>query len=65
MKTIGDNVIIRKDLIAGMEYGNDDVVEGMLAYLGMDAIIMDIWCGEYILNVDDGDYCWTPEMIEN
>ena len=48
-----------------MEYGNDDVVDGMIPFFGMKAIITDIWCGEYVLDVDEGDYCWTPEMLDD
>lgn len=74
MFEIGNVVTIRKDLQLGeidlREYDNynenyESIVEPMLVYRGKSAIITDIDDeGEYVLDVDNGYWCWTHQMFE-
>ena len=65
MKNIGDVVHIRSDLVEHEDYGSDIVVGKMLEFCGAQSIIKDIEDGEYILDVDNGEWYWTDEMLED
>lgn len=74
MFKIGDVITIRKDLELGevdlTEYDNynqsyESIVVPMLAFKGRLATITDIDReGEYVLDIDNGNWCWTHQMFE-
>jgi hypothetical protein len=64
---IGDEVIIRPDLISGKEYGNYSVIPAMVPSKGKKAKIVGDYPAPkgYFLEVDGhtDTYLWTPEMF--
>ena len=65
MKNVGDIVHIKNNLESGEDYGTDTFVSEMAQYCGATATIVKLYNNEYILDVDDGDWCWTDEMFED
>lgn len=66
---IGDKVKIREDLVVDLAYGCDEFVSDMSEYCGKEATITGIYdnClvdGVYFLDIDDGTWYWTDEMLE-
>lgn len=63
---VGQEVVIRRDLVEGQMYGADDVVSEMLECCGKTATITSVlWGGKKCrLDVDESQWCWTPEMFE-
>lgn len=61
---VGDKVKIREDLIVDNVYGSDSFTEEMERYKGKTATIADIYMDKYEIDIDDGSWCWTDEMIE-
>lgn len=60
---IGDKVKIHEYLTLGM-YGELDLVQDMVEYLGMEAEIVDMDAdGDFTLDVDGGKYWWNKEMV--
>lgn len=67
---VGDRVRIRKDLKVSVHYGYDIFISDMSDYRGKEAIVTDIheYCPEgqaYLLDIDNGVWNWTEEMLEN
>jgi hypothetical protein len=62
---IGDKVRIRKDLIVANDYGSDSFTEEMEQYKGETATITDAYYDKYEIDIDDGSWCWTDEMLED
>lgn len=62
---VGDKVKIREDLEVGNCYGTNSVVEDMEEYRGAIATITEVYgYTEYLIDLDEGDWFWTPEMFE-
>lgn len=66
---VGDRVKIRADLAPyEVMYGADFVVKDMLPFLGCTATLtacVPEYEGQlFFLDVDTGEWCWTPEMFE-
>ena len=69
---VGDKVRIRADLKDGETYGADGFTGRMKKYCGKIAVIKDVkfkkkvlsWKPVYILDIDDGLWNWTGEMLE-
>jgi hypothetical protein len=62
---VGDKVKIREDLIVDNDYGSDGFTEEMEQYKGKTATITDIYWDKYDIDIDDGDWSWTDEMLED
>lgn len=62
---VGDKVKIREDLIVDNEYGSNSFAEEMEQYKGKTATITDTYFGKYEIDIDDGNWSWTDEMLEN
>ena len=61
---VGDKVKIRRNLKDGEKYNGIPFVEKMKKYEGKTAeITMRISAG-YELDIDDGKYCWSDDMLE-
>lgn len=60
---VGDEVVIRSDLINGEEYGDDTFVYQMIPLLGKKATIKNI-CGTKYIMYGCGNYNFTEEMID-
>ena len=65
MRNIGDIVTIKSDLVASRCYGVDSVTEDMIQFCGAQAMVKDLEDGEYLLDIDEGSWYWTDEMLEN
>lgn len=65
--SIGDKVKIREDLQKGKMYNfHYDIINEMLELKGKTAIITKYIPNEYYeLDIDNGEYCWTDEMLED
>ena len=62
---VGDKVRIKEELtIYGKFYGSEQVVTTMKKFLGKKARILKKGYNFYNLNIDNGKYCWTDEMLE-
>lgn len=64
---IGDKVKIREDLVVDLAYGCDVFISDMSEYCGKEATITDncFKDGVYSLDIDDGVWYWTEEMLED
>lgn len=68
---LGDKVTIRKDLVVKRYYFGDNTgfnvlfVKDMKKFLGRTAIIVSLCNSSYKLNIDNGLWFWTDEMLEN
>ena len=62
---IGDKVKIREDLIVNNVCGSDSFTEEMEQYKGKTATITDVYWDKYEIDIDDGSWCWTDEMLED
>lgn len=62
---VGDKVKIREDLIVDNEYGSDSFAEEMEQYKGKTATITGTYMSKYEIDIDDGSWCWTDEMLED
>ena len=62
---VGDKVRIREDLIVYKEYGKNVYTHEMEEYKGKTAYITDTCCESYELDVDNGAWSWTDEMLES
>lgn len=62
---VGDKVRIRSDLQIYCQYGNYIFFQGK--YRGCNAIIIkvDDLYKDYRLDIDNGEWCWTDEMLES
>lgn len=64
----GDKVRVRKDLVAGEFYGEDDYFAlEMKAYMGEEAIITEVCSdGDYHISIDENkEWFFTDEMFES
>lgn len=63
---IGDQVQVKEDLVGENKYGSDTFVTEMEQYRGKTATITgyDGLGKEYILDIDNGDWNWTDEMLD-
>lgn len=66
---IGDRVKVRESLEADTDYGCDIFTSSMVDYRGKEATITDFregWSDStvYVLDIDDGNWNWTEEMLE-
>lgn len=67
---IGDKVKIREDLVVDLLYGCDIFVSDMSEYCGKEATITAIRDSylkgvAYLLDIDNGEWYWTDEMLED
>ena len=62
---IGDKVKIREDLIVNNVCGSDSFTEEMEQYKGKTATITDVYWDKYEIDIDNGNWCWTDEMLED
>ena len=64
----GTTVKVREDLIPNEPYGGVRFAAMMKEYCGKTAVILDVERGwripRYRLNIDDGQFNWTQEMLE-
>ena len=61
---VGDKIRIREDLKVGRIYEGVDFVRPMLEFLGKEATITEIdGDGDYLLDIDNGDFFWSTEML--
>ena len=62
---VGNKVLLRKDLEVGELYKDCSLTKSMKQYLGKEAIIKEVdYDGDYKIDLDDGEWCWTDDMIE-
>jgi len=61
---VGMEFTIREDLEDGNYYGGNDVVNGMLKYLGMRCIVKSVHIDGFMINIDNYGYGWTFEMMQ-
>lgn len=62
---VGDKVRIRKDLVTNRQYGNNTVMKEMLEFLDEETKIAKVGSFDYSLEIDDGYWGWTDEMLES
>lgn len=68
---LGDKVTIRKDLVVKRYYFGDNTgfnvlfVKDMKKFLGRTATIVRLCNSSYKLDIDNGLWFWTDEMLEN
>lgn len=64
---VGDKVRIRPDLRTDIKYGMIEAVEKMCTLTGQILTISESndEGGYYILEEDEGYFCWTDEMFED
>lgn len=63
---IGDKVKIREDLIVGKDYNGCTFIVDMEKYKGKIAIIDYCYDDDsYDINLDDGNWFWTDDMLED
>ena len=60
----GDVVRIKNDLIVGQNYNNYRFIEGMEKYKGAISTIKHVCTLYYIINIDNGRFSWTEDMLE-
>lgn len=61
---VGDKVRIKKNLFVNKKYGAELFVEDMKIYKGEQAIITCDLGDSYKLDIDNGDFHWTDNMLE-
>lgn len=61
---VGDRVRIRTDLIINNPYGKCCFIKEMDKYKGVEATINCILDNIYLLNIDNGKFLWTDDMLE-
>jgi predicted dienelactone hydrolase len=65
---VGQKVRIKRDLIVGHSYGGWNICSEMEKYIGKIATITLIReCrrkNEYLIDLDDGEWTWTKEMLD-
>jgi hypothetical protein len=61
---VGDTVKIKENLIADKAYGGESFVYRMEEYRGKQARITDVGRPFYKLDIDDGRWNWTVDMLE-
>ncbi len=61
---VGDKVKIRRNLKDGEKYNGIPFVEKMKKYEGKTAEITSRISAGYELDIDDGKYCWSDDMLE-
>ncbi len=62
---VGDKVKIKEDLVVDETYGEDSFTEEMEKYKGKTATITDVHWDKYEIDIDDGSWYWTDEMLED
>ena len=62
---VGDKVRIRKDLKSGERYNGISFAVEMEKYRGKVAKITKIIFDNYKLDIDDGEWCWSDNMLEH
>lgn len=63
---VGDKVKIREDLEVGKEYNDCTFIIDMEKYKGKMATITYIYSDDsYDIDLDDGNWFWTDEMLED
>ena len=60
----GDVVRIKNDLIVGQNYNNYIFIEDMEKYKGKISTIKHVCTPYYTINVDNGRFSWTEDMLE-
>lgn len=62
---VGDKVRVREDLKVGEFYGNNEFfTKEMSQFKGKEAEIKEVDSCFYDLDIDNGTYAWTDEMLE-
>ena len=62
---VGDRVVVRRDLKVENKYGNISVSVDMVGLNGKLATIIKVYPSSYLINLDNGCWCWTSEMFES
>lgn len=69
---VGDKVRIKSKEWYDANKGSDGAVspstnflKSMVIFCGKEAVVTDIFDNCYSLNIDDGDYSWDDEMLED
>ena len=62
---VGDKVRIRKDLKSSERYNGISFTVEMEEYRGKVAKITKIIFDNYELDIDDGEWCWSDNMLEH
>lgn len=60
----GEKVYIRNDLIEGICYGDDIVIDEMLEFLGKEVTIASGNDSIYLIEEDGQMWSWTEEMFD-
>lgn len=68
MFEVGTKIKIKDDLVAQEKYGTHLFIVHMIKYLGRESIITRWGYSHYNkiiyhLEIDNGDWVWTPEMM--
>lgn len=64
-RKIGDKVKIKTDLVTDKNYGEVKMSFFKEEFLGKEGIIVRIGNGYYELDIDNAEYCWSDEMLED
>ena len=63
--SVGDKVKVRSDLVMDVMYGNEDLVEEMLPFVGTVATISTVLNnGKYLIRGCARCWYWTNEMFD-
>lgn len=62
---VGDKIKVRSDLKVGKMYGAHQFVPAMVEYVGKTMTIKEVTGNDYHLKEDDGEWCWTDEMLKD
>ena len=60
----GDVVRIKNNLIVGQEYNDYVFNKDMEQYKGLTSTIKHVYTSCYTINIDNGDFSWTEDMLE-
>lgn len=61
---VGDKVRIKNDLIEYKTYGKERVMPEMIKYKNKVAIINKVVNNDFIIDLDNGCWWWTEEMLD-
>lgn len=62
---VGDKVKVREDLEVGKEYNDCTFIIDMEKYKGKTATIIYCYEDSYDIDIDDGNWFWTDDMLED
>lgn len=61
---VGDKVRIKNNLISGKTYGEYRFIDKMMEYKNKVSKIVEIEDNYITIDLDNGQWCWTEEMLE-